>query len=177
VRDLEYQAVQDQLDRQVSAAATAVRLQECFTPNVPVATGTCRPAPAEVFRDRLNAGAARLGSGRLLLLDGERYVVYDSADSESLGTRIDLTQSARFTNVFEARANLGDQEYLAAAMKLPGKRVDPLGRPSSSWRSPSRSSPPAPRATSPRACWRRAAPRWWSRCSSSSWSAARSHAR
>ena len=119
--------MQDQLDRQVSAAATAVRLQECFTPNVPVATGSCRPAPAEVFRERLNAGAARLGSGRLLLLDGERFVVYDSADSESLGTRIDLTQSARFTNVFEARANLGNQEYLAAAMKLPGKRVDPLG--------------------------------------------------
>ena len=127
VRDFEFQSVQDNLDRQVPSAANAVRTQECFQPNVPVATGTCRPASIEVFRDRLNAGAARLGAGRLLLLDSQRFVVYDSAGGEAVGSRIGLAASARYASVFEARAVLGGEQYLAAATKLPGKRTDPLG--------------------------------------------------
>jgi signal transduction histidine kinase len=126
VRDLEFQGVQDQLDRQVASAAAAVRQQECVVTPAP-GTGLCRPAPPAEFRDRLNTGAARLGSGRLLLLDDQRYVVYDSNAGETVGAQIGLAQSSRFASVFEARAGLGDQPYLAAAMKLPGKRVDPLG--------------------------------------------------
>ncbi len=124
VRDLEFQSVQDQLDRQITTAAAAVRTQECLVPQA--GTANCRPAPADVYRERLNSGATRLASGRLLLLDAERYVVYDSA-GEAEGTQVALTPSRRFANVFESRTALGDQQYIGAAMKLPGKRIDPLG--------------------------------------------------
>ncbi|HSS60095.1 MAG TPA: HAMP domain-containing sensor histidine kinase [Candidatus Limnocylindrales bacterium] len=126
VRDLEYQSVQDQLDRQVTAAAAQVRTQECLTPNV-TGTAVCRPDSPADFTDRLNNKTSGLGSERLILLDSSRYVVYDSGDGGTIGSRIVLTQSRRFTGVSEARTPLGAQNYLAAAIKLPGKRVDPLG--------------------------------------------------
>lgn len=125
VRDLEFQSVQDQLDRQITNAAAAVRAQECVVPQA--GTGACRPADPNLYRERLNSGAARLAGGRLLLLDNQRVVIYDSAAGDAVGTQIELTPSTRFANVLEARATLGDQDYLAAAVKLPGKRVDPLG--------------------------------------------------
>ena len=125
VRDLEFQSVQDQLDRQVTSAATVVRTQECVTPQP--GTPLCRTATPSDFTDRLNLDAPRLGSGRLLLLDNERVIVYDSGQAGTEGTQLSLSPSKRFAGVFEARASLGDQNYLAAAIKLPGKRVDPLG--------------------------------------------------
>jgi len=101
-------------------------VQECVLPQA--GTALCgRPAPPAEFTARLDANAARLGSGRLLLLDSERYVVYDSGVAESVGTQIQLTQSRRFANVFEARPSFDGQSYIASAMKLPGKRIDPLG--------------------------------------------------
>ena len=101
-------------------------MQECVLPQA--GTALCgRPAPPAEFTARLDANAARLGSGRLLLLDSERYVVYDSGVAESVGTQIQLTQSRRFANVFEARPSFDGQSYIASAMKLPGKRIDPLG--------------------------------------------------
>jgi len=90
-------------------------------------TGACRPAQAEVFRERLNSGAARLGTGRLLLLDDQRFVVYDSSAGDAVGTQLVLSKSTRFPNVFESQTPLGDETYIAAAARLPGKRVDPLG--------------------------------------------------
>ena len=126
VRNLEYQSVQDQLDRQVSNAAAAVRSQECLTPGVP-GTTQCRPDSANDFTVRLNEHAPQLGIERLLLLDNDRYVVYDSAGASTVGTQITLTQSRRFTGVLEAFASLNGDNYLGAAIRLPGKRIDPLG--------------------------------------------------
>ena len=126
VRDLESRTVQDQLDRQVSLAAAQVRLNECLAPDVP-GTGVCRPDSPLDFTDRLNSRASGLGSERLILLDNERYVVYDSNSSGVVGAQITLTTSTRFAGVFEAFTSLGDQNYLAAAVRLPGKRIDPLG--------------------------------------------------
>jgi signal transduction histidine kinase len=126
VRDLEYRSVQDQLDRQVTSAAMQVRLNECVASNV-AGTTLCRPDTPSDFTDRLNSHAPQLGSARLILLDNQHYVVYDSGGSGVVGTQISLTQSARFSGVLEAFAPLGDQNYLGAAIKLPGKRVDPLG--------------------------------------------------
>jgi signal transduction histidine kinase len=126
VRDLEFRSVQDQLDRQVTSAAMQVRLNECLAPAV-AGTTVCRPDTPSDFTERLNSHAPQLGSTRLVLLDNERYVVYDSGGSGSVGTQIALTQSARFSGVLEAFAPLGDQNYLGAAIKLPGKRIDPLG--------------------------------------------------
>ena len=125
IRNLEFQAVQEQLDRQVAAAAAAVRAQECVVAPAP-GNGLCRPAAPTDFAERLNEGAPRLGSGRLLLLDDQRLVVYDSNAGETVGKQLDLTASARYAGVLESRASLGGQAYLAAAMQLPGRRVDPL---------------------------------------------------
>jgi signal transduction histidine kinase len=126
VRDLEFESVQNELDRQIANAAIAVRAQECASAPQP-GTGQCqRAAPAD-YVERLNKGAARLGSGRLLLLDDNYTVVYDSGSTDTVGTKIPLIQSARFTNVYEGEATLERQAYIAAAMQLPGKRFDPLG--------------------------------------------------
>ncbi len=124
VRTLEFQGTQDQLDRQITTAAQQVRMNECQF--VQAGTGSCRVAFAADFTARLDSLAARLGTGRLLLLDNERYIVYDSA-AQSTGSRIPLTQSQRFQNVLEARPVFDGEGYIAAAMKLPGKRIDPLG--------------------------------------------------
>jgi two-component system OmpR family sensor kinase len=125
VRDLEFQSAQDQLDRQVVAAATAVRVQECL---VPSAAPQCRTAPQSEFVQRLSLVAAKLGSGRLLLLDGGHYVVYDSGSADTIGTQFSVTPSKRFANVLEARAALDGESYIAAAIKLPStpKHLDPL---------------------------------------------------
>jgi signal transduction histidine kinase len=126
VRDLEKQSVQDQLDRQVISAAAAVRAQECLLPNA-AGSGVCRSDSSVEFTQRLNSRAPQLGTTRLILLDNERYVVYDSGDPGLVGSQIMLTESNRFAGVFEASTSLGDQGYIAAAVRLPGKRIDPLG--------------------------------------------------
>jgi signal transduction histidine kinase len=125
VRDLEFRSVQDQLDRQVTNAAAAVRTQECVVPQT--GTGTCKTPTSADFVQRLDNRAPQLGSERLILLDNERYIVFDSAGPASVGTQVGLTQSRRFSNVYETLTPLDGQNYLAAAVKLPGKRVDPLG--------------------------------------------------
>jgi signal transduction histidine kinase len=126
VRDLEFQSVQDQLDRNVTAAASMVRTQECFVAQS--GTALCaRTASASDFIQRLDTYSPRLGTGRLLLLDSARYIVYDSGQPDTIGTQIGLTPSRRFSGVFEARTALDGETVLAAAIKLPGKRVDPLG--------------------------------------------------
>ncbi|HET9783014.1 MAG TPA: HAMP domain-containing sensor histidine kinase [Candidatus Dormibacteraeota bacterium] len=126
VRDLENQSVQDQLDRQVTSAAAAVRAQECLLPNL-TGTGLCRPDSSLDFTERLNTRAPQLGITRLILLDNQRYVVYDSGDPGMVGTQISLTESHHFPGIFEASTSLGSQNYVAAATRLPGKRIDPLG--------------------------------------------------
>jgi signal transduction histidine kinase len=125
VRDLEFQSVQDQLDRNVTAAASVVRTQECFVAQS--GTAVCRTASPADFIQRLDVYSPRLGTGRLLLLDSARYIVYDSGQADTIGTQIGLTPSRRFSGVFETRTALDGDTVLAAAIKLPGKRVDPLG--------------------------------------------------
>jgi signal transduction histidine kinase len=126
VRDLEFESVQNQLDRQVSTAAAAVRAQECqVAPSA--GNGVCRSAPESDFVERLNRNASRLGTGRLLLLNDQRNVVYDSGANDTFDVQISLIQSAHFANVFEGQTTLSGESYILAAMQLPGKRVDPLG--------------------------------------------------
>jgi signal transduction histidine kinase len=126
VRDLEFASVQNQLDRQVATAAVAVRAQECQV--APAAgNGVCRPATDSDFVERLNRNASRVGTGRLLLLDVQHNVVYDSGASDTFDVKISLIQSAHFANVFEGQTTLGGESYILAAMQLPGKRIDPLG--------------------------------------------------
>jgi len=103
-----------------------VRTQECLL--APAAgNGVCRPAAPSDFIERLNRNASRLGTGRLLLLDGNRYVVYDSGANDTFGRQVALVQSPHFANVFEGQTTLAGEAYIVAAMQLPGKRINPLG--------------------------------------------------
>jgi signal transduction histidine kinase len=129
VRDLEFQGVQDQLDRAVVPATVQVHHEECsIRPAVATNAGaaTCRLAYPVDFEDRLSTIVLpTLGGNRLLLLDSGGKVVYDSGGTDMQITRMQITASRRVANVGEARTMLGGQPYLAAAMKIPPAR-DPL---------------------------------------------------
>src|SRR5581483_244926 len=129
VRDLEFQTVQEQMDRQVTPTTAAVRHQECLNrPLLPASPGAagCRLAAQADFTDRLNALVPQLAGNRLLLLDANRRVVYDSGGAASFGFQLQITASKRIANVGEATTTLDGQTYLAAAIKIPPAR-DPLG--------------------------------------------------
>ena len=130
MRDLELQSTQEQLDRQVMPAAVAVRTEECLLHNGN-ATTACRLTTATDFVDRMNnLVAPKLGGYRLLLLDSERRIVYDSNlnGPAVFGRQIPMVRSTRVANIFEARTSLGGETYLAAAINISGgKRGDPIG--------------------------------------------------
>src|SRR6266851_2248355 len=122
VRDLEFQSTQVQLDRQVMPAAAEVKFQECFVKTR--AAGPCRLDSSTDYVERLNTLVApAVGGNRLLLLDSQRRVVYDSnPDSRALGLQMPIVQSTRVANVGEVRASFGGQDYFAAAFKItPGR--------------------------------------------------------
>ena len=130
VRDLEFQAAQDQLDRQVVATAQLVRHEECtIRPPSVSSSGSCTAfrgqADPSVFEDRLNASVLpALNGGRLLLLDRQRVVLFDSGGTD-VGQAIPIAASKRIQGVYEAHASLGGQQFLAAAYPLTVAR-DPL---------------------------------------------------
>jgi signal transduction histidine kinase len=129
VRDLEFQSVQDQLDREAITAQALVRHQECAFPvGVPTNAGpaACRLAEPSLFEDRLRAIVPGVNGNRVLLLDRRHTVVFDSGSDQTLGSVIGVTASRRVANVGEARASLGGDAYLAAAAALAPAR-DPLG--------------------------------------------------
>src|SRR5205814_8574577 len=126
VRGLAVQCAQDQLDRQVLAAVTSIRHQQCESP-VPLihtVAGNCRLASQSEFIDRLNALVPQLGANRLLLLDAGRVVVFDSGSQGTFGSAIPIAASRRITNAYEARARLDGQPFIAAASSIP--RRNPL---------------------------------------------------
>jgi signal transduction histidine kinase len=129
VRDLEFQGVQDQLDRSVVATTLFVRHEECLVRPVAVAqpgAAGCRQATSSDFQDRLSSFVVPTLSGnRLLLLDSQRSIVYDSGAADTLGLVIPVTASNRVANVAEARTTLGGQGYFAAAVRIVPAR-DPL---------------------------------------------------
>jgi len=130
VRDLEFQSVQDTLDRNVLLAAVVVKHQECLVR--PIGAGNtgsalCRLATTVDFQDRLSSIATSMSGDRLLLLDSQGRVVYDSGGSSATtGQSIALTSSRRVANVGEARPMLDGQAFLAGAVKVAPAR-DPLG--------------------------------------------------
>jgi two-component system sensor histidine kinase BaeS len=128
VRDLELQGVQDQLDRGVVTATAQVKHEECFTRPAAVLPGatTCRLDLPVDFEDRLNSLVVpTLGGNRLLLLDAQRRVVYDSGGTDMFVTAIPIIPSTRVANVGEARTTLGGQAYIAAGYRIAPAR-DPM---------------------------------------------------
>ena len=131
VRDLELQAAQDQLDRSAQVDAVLVRHEECAVrPLVRTNAGTCTATrgvdDALDFTNRLANLASTLGADRLMLLNKQRVLVFDSASQDTIGQSIPVVASKRITGVGEARTVLGNQTYLAAAVAIAQAR-DPLG--------------------------------------------------
>jgi len=108
-------------------AAVAVRSEECISH---VYAKACKLTTAGDFTDRLNnLVAPRLGGYRLLLLDSERRVVYDSAANGPavFGTQIPIARSTRVANIWEARTSLAGDSFIAAAINISSAgRFDPL---------------------------------------------------
>jgi len=129
VRNLEFQSAQGQLDFAIQIDRVLVRHQECL--NVPIAVTNegpagCRLADPTEFEARLSALATTLSEDRLLLLDRQRRVVWDSGGPGTVGQTIVVQAARRVANVAEAEPTLDGQPYLAAAVALnPGR--DPLG--------------------------------------------------
>ena len=129
VRNLELQSAQGQLDFAIQVDRVLVRHQECFTPPLaPTGEGpnACRLDDGFDFEDRLAALATTLSSDRLLLLDRQHRVVWDSGSSDTKGQVITVQAARRVANVAEAQPILDGQPYLAAAVALAPVR-DPLG--------------------------------------------------
>jgi signal transduction histidine kinase len=130
VRDLVVQNVQEQLDRGVVTVKDQVKHQECLTRpavvSMPGAANCKLDAPVD-FEDRLNALVVPTLSGnRLLLLNAQGKVVWDSSNKEMFVTTIPLTPSKRVAGVEETRTTLAGEAYIGAASKIPPAR-NPLG--------------------------------------------------
>jgi len=127
VRDLELQGTQERLDQLVMPAAVAVRSEECISH---VYSKACKLTTAGDFTDRLNnLVAPRLGGYRLLLLDSQRRVVYDSTANGPavFGLQIPIARSTRVANIWEARTSLAGDSFIAAAINISNAgRFDPL---------------------------------------------------
>jgi len=134
VRDLEFQSVQDQLGRRVTTVMGQVRHQECF--NRPAQISAPGPVPCPRpglasqtdFVDRLNSLVVpTLTGSRLLLLDSDRRVVFDSAArSDIMLKQIPVTESKRIAGVSDANTSIDGEDYFGAAVRIAPSR-DPLG--------------------------------------------------
>jgi signal transduction histidine kinase len=129
VRDLELQTAQEQLDRSIVADRPLVLHQQCLI-RVGAATNpgaaTCRLDDPIDYQQRLGVLASQLGTSRLLLLNKQLRIVFDSGSQDTTGQAISVSASKRVTGVAEARTTLEGQAYLVAATTLaPGR--DPLG--------------------------------------------------
>ncbi len=133
VRNLEVQTAQGQLDFAIQVDRGLVRHQECQ--NRPAAatnegSAACRVegglAGASDFENRLATLATTLSEDRLLLLDRQRRVVWDSGSPDTVGQVISVQAAKRVANVAEAQPSLAGQQYIAAVVALAPAR-DPLG--------------------------------------------------
>jgi signal transduction histidine kinase len=117
-----------ELDRAVAFSRAEVIRLECGT-----LTATC-PRGAMVmpedFQQRLDSRIAPdLNGDRLLLLDHDRAVVYDSRGSGSVGHTVPFSRSRTLSGqgpVLEGDFRLDGLDYIAAAAPLEARR-DPLG--------------------------------------------------
>ncbi len=128
VRNLEVSAAQGQLDLAIQVDHVLVRHQECLVRPAAVTNEgatTCKLDNAVDYEDRLASLAATLSADRLLLLDRQRRVVFDSGSPNATGQVISIQAAKRVANVQEAQPTLGGQTYLAAAVALTPAR-DPL---------------------------------------------------
>ena len=132
VRSLEFQAAHDRLDRVVASDYGVVIPRRCVQPaaNNPLLCANNRLVTQTEYVSRLRDLSQQLGGDRLLLLDHNRAVLFDSA---SVGTNpaaeIPVTRPHSVTNrtVFQADFSVDGVQYLGAAIAVPAAQRDPLG--------------------------------------------------
>jgi len=128
VRDLELQSAQQQLDRSIVNDRALVLHDQCLVRTGAVTNAgaaTCRLDEPLDYTQRLSILASQLGTNRLLLLNSQFRVVFDSGSQDTAGQVISVSASKRVAGVAEARINLGGQTYLVAATAITPAR-DPL---------------------------------------------------
>jgi len=140
VRDLEFKNAQDEVAKEVVAYRTRVLVAECVQrittgPGCPaVVSGTGRQpglTSVEQFEGDLQTISSGLGGDRLLLLDRQRAVVFDSASPGGVGGTVALTvpvdtsRSVAGERVPAGEVSIDGADYFAAAVQLAPAR-DPL---------------------------------------------------
>ncbi len=134
VRQLEFDNAQKFLDQSVLVYSQRIQTHECLNLAV-LPSGVCAPnnqrglATTGQFTLDLGDIASTLGSDRMLLIDKNRRVVYDSQDAGAVGAQLPVTKSTVLNQVRVDEANLllGDGQYIGAATALSAKHPDPMG--------------------------------------------------
>src|SRR4029077_15153450 len=91
VRNLELQSAQDQLDRSIVTARPLILHQECLLRTgaaTNAGAATCRLDDPIDYQARLSLLASQLGNSRLLLLNKQARIVFDSFGSDTSGQAI-----------------------------------------------------------------------------------------
>ena len=142
VRDLEFSNAQDELARDAINYRTRILRAECAgrppvtslaqgCPAIIVNGARVTVAPVEQYQDDLHGISNDLAGDRLLLLDRQRRVVYDSGGPNGQGGGAELvvpvapTRSVAGEQVPSGEVTIGGLDYFAAATALVPAR-DPL---------------------------------------------------
>ena len=152
MRDLELQGVQDQLDRSSSRRRPWSSTSNASCRRGRIGRRGCRLALPVDFEARMNRLASHVERHRLLLLNYQARMVYDSSGMDTFGAAVSVTPSTRVAKVGEARTTLEGQVYIAAAATIAPAR-DPPGATYVVVGLPRPWHPQRPPATLPGGCW------------------------
>ena len=132
VRNLEFDDAHLQLDRLALLRRAEVLRAECLT--IPSGTTTTCPggngrlASRAAYEDRLRNLAVASGADRMLLVAANRTIVFDSAGSDSIGTKIVLGAQRKIDQgtVNEGNVVISGQDFIGAGVAIAPRR-DPDG--------------------------------------------------
>ena len=132
VRNLEFDDAHLQLDRLALLRRAEVLRAECLT--IPSGTTTTCPggngrlASRAAYEDRLRNIAVASGADRMLLVAANRTIVFDSAGSDSIGTKIVLGAQRKIDQgtVNEGNVVISGQDFIGAGVAIAPRR-DPDG--------------------------------------------------
>ena len=129
VINLELTNAQDQLNREVISRRSELKSLECQVPSDPSIACSGKLVSGGDFEQRLaTLITPSLGENRLLMLDRQFRIVYDSASTSTGPTQVALGGQVAVgrSTVKQTAFNLGRSGYIGAAMPLVPAR-DPLG--------------------------------------------------
>lgn len=129
VINLELTNAQDQLNREVISRRSELKSIECQVPSDPSVACTGRLVSGADFEQRIaSLITPSLGENRLLMLDRQHRIVYDSASSTTGPSQLSLgdNRAVGRSYIQQTTFALGGSTYLGAAMPITPAR-DPLG--------------------------------------------------